>query len=56
MVTVIKKGTTALEINKIVESIKLKSKRKVSLTSLVGSLKLTVDPLKFQKDMRNEWE
>lgn len=56
MVTVIKKGSTAKEINRIAESIKIKSKRKVSLTSLVGSPKLSVDPLAFQKDLRNEWE
>ena len=56
MVTVIKKGSTALEMNRIVESIKLKSKRKVSLTSLVSSLKLSVDPIEFQQGLRNEWE
>ncbi len=32
-----------------------KSMTKLKLTSYAGKIRLSVDPLKFQKSIRNEW-
>lgn len=54
MVTIIKRGSSAAEIKKKIQKISSKSKNK--LQKFAGSLKSEIDPLEWQKSIRNEWE
>ena len=54
MVTIIKKGTSATEIRRKIE-IALKAKRKISIMDFAGRLKSDIEPLAFQKQIRDEW-
>ena len=55
MVTIIKKGTPREEIKKRITNAVSKS-RKRDISKYAGKLKLEVDPLDYQKQMRNEWK
>lgn len=55
MVTVIKKGTPLEEIKKKVDAIVSKSRRS-NIRKYAGSVKLNIDPLEWQKKIRDEWE
>ncbi len=55
MVTIIKKGTPRDEIKKRITNAVSKS-RKRDIKKYAGKLKLEVDPLDYQKQMRNEWK
>lgn len=55
MVTIIKKGTPKDEIMKRLKNAVSKS-RKRNIMKYAGKLKLEVDPLDYQKQMRNEWK
>ena len=54
MVTIIKKGTSPTEIRRKIEKA-LKGKRKMSIMDFAGCLKSDIDPLAFQKKIRDEW-
>jgi len=55
MATVIKKGTSKSEIRKSIR--KAANKRQTSkLSHLAGTLKSRIDPLEFQKKIRDEWK
>jgi hypothetical protein len=54
MVTVIKKGSSADQIQEKIRKA-LKGKSKLSIMDLAGLLKTEIDPLEFQKKMRDEW-
>lgn len=59
MITVIKKGTSASEMKKqMQEALKnaSKSAKKKDISPFFGKIKLKIDPLEYQKKMRNEWE
>ena len=55
MVTIIKKGTPLKEIKKKIDSIVSKSKDN-GIMKHAGKLKIDVDPLVYQRQMRNEWK
>lgn len=55
MVTVIKKGTPKAEIRKKMDTV-LARGRNNSILKYAGTLKTDIDPLTYQKDLRNEWE
>lgn len=55
MVTIIKRGDSPEDIKKKVNAA-ISNKRKSDITKYAGSIKLSVDPLKWQKEIRNEWE
>ena len=55
MVTVIKKGTSKDEIKKQIDKIVSKNPKK-DIKKYAGKLTLNVDPLVFQRQMRDEWE
>jgi len=54
MVTIIKKGSSFDEIEKKIQKISTKNKSKIQ--KFAGSLKSEIDPLEWQKNIRNEWE
>ncbi len=54
MVTVIKKGSSTAEIQRKIQKA-LKGKRKLGIMDFAGLLKSDLDPLDFQKQIRNEW-
>jgi len=56
MVTVIKKGTPIAEIVKILNRITTPSNRGIDSTKYAGKLKLGIDPVKYQKSLRDEWQ
>jgi len=57
MVTVIKSGSSKEEIERVLRSHNRKKKNKgVNVKKYCGILNLKEDPLKLQKDWRNEWE
>ena len=57
MVTVIKKGTSIKEIKKRLDEIIRKKSRNNDVMKYAGKLKhLDIDPLKYQKNMRDEWQ
>jgi hypothetical protein len=56
MVTVIKKGTSPKEVKKKLESYFSKKKPKNGIRKYCGILTLKEDPLKLQKQWRDEWE
>ncbi|WP_114750027.1 hypothetical protein [Pleomorphovibrio marinus] len=55
MVTIIKKGTPKEEIKKRVNEIVSKSPKR-DIMKYAGKLKTDIDPLEYQKQMRDEWE
>lgn len=55
MVTIIKKGTPRKEIKKRINDAVSKSRRR-NIKKYAGKLKLDIDPLEYQRQMRNEWE
>ena len=57
MVTIIKRGSTKEEIKSKLERLNEEKQRKViDLNKYCGSIELQEDPLKLQKQWRNEWE
>ena len=55
MVTIIKKGTPIKEIRKKIDEIIAKTSRQ-DLLKYAGKLKTEIDPLEYQKQMRDEWQ
>jgi hypothetical protein len=55
MVTILKKGTPIDEMSKQVDALVSKSPKK-DILKYAGKLKTSIDPLEFQKKMRDEWE
>jgi hypothetical protein len=55
MVTIIKKGTPIKEAKKIIDDAVAKAGKK-DLKKYAGILKTDIDPLDYQKKIRNEWE
>ncbi|HEX8546748.1 MAG TPA: hypothetical protein VF691_07270 [Cytophagaceae bacterium] len=55
MVTIIKKGTPKQEAKKLIDEAVAKAGRK-DLRKYAGVLKTDIDPLEYQKKIRNEWE
>jgi len=55
MVTIIKKGTPKEEIKRKVDEVISKSSKK-DIMKYAGKLKTDIDPLKYQSQMRDEWE
>lgn len=55
MVTVIKKGTPKEEIKRRINKIISKGQQK-GIMKYAGKLDLNVDPLKYQRNLRNEWK
>ncbi len=57
MVTIIKRGATKDEIKAKLDSHNKEKKRKIiKLKKYCGSINLKEDPIKLQKQWRNEWE
>ncbi|WP_235940978.1 hypothetical protein [Cyclobacterium roseum] len=55
MVTIIKKGTPKEEIKRRVDEVISKSPKR-DITKYAGKLKTGIDPLAYQRQMRDEWE
>lgn len=55
MVTIIKKGTPKEEIKKRVNEVISKSPKR-DIMKYAGKLKTDIDPLEYQRQMRDEWE
>jgi len=55
MVTIIKKGSPKDEIRKRINKVVSKSQKK-DIRKYAGILKTDIDPIDYQKNMRNEWE
>lgn len=55
MVPIIKKGTSKKEIEDLLSKKKI-AKSKKSLAKFAGKLNTKVDPIDFQKELRNEWK
>ena len=55
MATIIKKGTSKSEINKSIRKVVSERKSK-ELLKLAGTLKSDVNPIDYQKHMRDEWQ
>lgn len=55
MVTIIKKGTPKEEIKKRVDEAISKTPKK-DIMKYAGKLKTDIDPLEYQRRMRDEWE
>lgn len=55
MVTVIKKGTSKEEIKRKINEVVSKTS-KSDILKYAGKLKMDIDPLEYQKKLRNEWE
>lgn len=57
MVTIIKRGSTKEEIKSKLDNFNdEKQKKVIDLNKYCGSIELHEDPLKLQKQWRNEWE
>jgi hypothetical protein len=57
MVTIIKRGSSKNEIKKKLAQIESKKlPKRTNIAKFVGSIKLKEDPLKLQKQLRDEWE
>ncbi|MBT0810902.1 hypothetical protein KIH41_06365 [Litoribacter ruber] len=54
IVTIIKKGTSKEEIKKRVDEVVSKSSKR-DIWKYAGKLKIDIDPLEYQKKLRNEW-
>lgn len=55
MVTIIKKGTPKEEIKKRVQDAVSKS-AKGSIRKYAGSVKTDIDPVEYQRKLRDEWK
>ena len=55
MVTIIKKGTSKEEAKKLIDEAVAKAGKK-DLRKYAGILKTDIDPLEYQKQIRDEWE
>lgn len=55
MITIIKRGTSKEEIRKRVNEAISKAPQK-DIMKYAGQLKMDIDPLEHQKNLRNEWE
>lgn len=55
MVTIIKKGTHKQDAKKLLDEAVAKAGKK-DLRKYAGILKTDIDPLAYQKQIRNEWE
>ncbi len=55
MITVIKKGISIKEMKKLLNEAFSKVPEK-NIRKYAGILKTDIDPLEYQKQMRNEWE
>lgn len=55
MVTIIKKGTPKAEIKRRINEVVNKNPKR-NIMKYAGKLKIDIDPLEFQKNMRNEWK
>jgi hypothetical protein len=55
MVTVIKKGTPKEEIKKRINEVVSKTSKR-DIMKYAGKLKTSIDPLEYQKQIRDEWE
>ena len=55
VVTIIKKGTPIEKMKKLLRDAFAKTPKK-SIKKYAGILHTTLDPLEYQKQMRNEWE
>lgn len=55
MVTIIKKGTPKKEIIKQINKV-ISKRSKKGIMQYAGKLKTDIDPLEYQKKMRDEWE
>ena len=55
MLTVIKKGTPPAEIKQRIEKA-VKKKSRNHLSKYAGKLKTEINPLRYQKDLRDEWQ
>jgi len=56
MVMIIKKGRPISEIRKKLSELTSQSKRGLKASNYAGKLASTLDPLAYQRSMRNEWE
>lgn len=54
MITVIKKGTPKREITERVNEVFLKAPKR-DILKYAGTLKSDIDPLEYQRHIRNEW-
>jgi hypothetical protein len=54
MVTVIKKGADRTNIQKALESVRVR--KGINAFKYCGKVKLEKEPLTIQKDLRDEWE
>lgn len=54
MVTIIKRGASSIEIQRKIQKA-FKGKGKLSTMDYAGLLKIDIDPLASQKQIRNEW-
>lgn len=55
MATIIKRGTSAKKAKKLIDEAVAKAGKK-DLKKYAGVLKTDIDPLDYQKKMRDEWE
>lgn len=55
MVTIIKKGTPIEKMKRLLNEAFSRTPKK-SIRKYAGILKTDIDPLAYQKQMRNEWE
>jgi hypothetical protein len=55
MATVLKKGASKSEVAKSIEKAAGKHSKE-QLMKLAGALKADIDPLEYQKKLRDEWE
>ncbi len=56
MVTVIKKGRPIREMIQKLNELVSKKNRGLQSAKYSGKIKVQVDPLEYQKNLRNEWE
>jgi Fe2+ transport system protein B len=56
MVTVIKKGRPIREMIQKLNELVSKKNRGLQSTKYSGKIKSQIDPLDYQKDLRNEWK
>jgi len=56
MVTVLKKGRPISEIIKKINDLMSKRNHGIQSTKYSGKIKSQIDPIAYQKHLRNEWE
>ncbi|MCF8303209.1 MAG: hypothetical protein K9I94_08045 [Bacteroidales bacterium] len=54
MVTIIRKGSSKEEIRKRIDKA-IAKKQKKNIMQYAGKLKIKIDPLEYQKKIRDEW-